>query len=147
MSISTGKDVMFYVTVYTDHLNHILPETSVLFPKYTVEDRCISNPFFLLSDVREGKISGVKKVDPPSELQGWEYWMCEWNDAHFDEMNIVPEFVADEDYIDQWPDAWFMENLFVNSKAKEAFEKHTSDACFFVPIKVFSRQTGEPIDV
>lgn len=144
------KSALFYVTWYTDHLNEITPEFPVLWPTNTdfSPGARSSAPRFMVRDLRAGeKIPGVRVVTPPPELKQAEYWVCDWNDADMTEMNVAFEYDANDDYIDQWPDAWFMERLYVNAKARAAFEKHAPDKCLFFPVKFFSKKTGELLDI
>lgn len=140
------RETLFFVSRYKDHLNMIAPEHSVFKQVRNTQDRR-SMPLFRTSDVREGKIPGVQSKPVPGGLDGWEHFVCDWTEADMASMGVDHVFEADEAYIDIWPDAWFMDTLIVNAKARPAYEKHAPNACLFFPITVKSKATGNVLDV
>jgi hypothetical protein len=128
-----------------DHLNEPTPEHRVIKSKHRSR-KLRAMPYFRTPTLRAGEIPGVRTQTLPDTFTGWEYWICDWTDKDMAAMNVVADFVADEKYIDQWPDAWFMDGLYLNAKARETFEKHAPDKCLFFPMRIFSKQTGEPLD-
>lgn len=62
-------------------------------------------PMIRPSDLTAGTVPGVERRSLPEGFDGWEHW----------------------------PDAWFMDGLFVNAKARAALEKHAPEKCLFSP--------------
>lgn len=145
-STKVEQDALFYYTAFTDHLNELIPEHSVLKRK---NDLMLvpARPNIGRRHLLKGPVPGVKQYEPPKGLEGWEYWQCNLTNEHLQEMNVKPEFIIDDKYIDQMPDAWNIDGLLVNAKAREAYEKHAPGTCLFFPATLYSKQTGEALDL
>lgn len=137
---SGQREVAFYVTEWRDHLNVLVPEFSVMRPITQ------ARPYLRVPDLREKPVPGVVPVTFP-ELPDWEAWKCNWTQDDLDALGVVADYEADETYVDQWPDAWYIHGLVVNEKAKLAYEAVAPGACLFFPVRVFSRQTGKQLPV
>jgi hypothetical protein len=145
-STEIEQDALFYYTAFTDHLNELIPEHSVLKRK---NDLMLepARPNIGRRHLLKGPVSGVEQLEPAEGLEGWEYWQCNLTNEHLQEMNVKPEFIIDDKYIDQMPDAWNIDGLLVNAKARESYEKHAPGTCIFFPATIYSKKTGEDLEL
>lgn len=154
MTTPTPKDVLFYVTQYDDHLNELVPEHWVFYPRDrgfdmpgTPPKEIKSQIHFRTLDVRKGHVPGIKRIETPSFLPGWDIWECCWTQSILEDMKITHTFEVEERYIDRWPDIWFISVTSLNAKAREAFENYCGDKCLFFPITIVSKSTGDVLPI